>query len=135
MSNVHVVNIGKNTFDIIVNNKNHCIGVVDGRGEDVDLITLERFSNFFIIKSVGIENIFDNQYLSTHFKRGDYVVLSQEGGYDWLDDIERRTTVLIEEVHHFQSGLDTPSEISISFYEYTLMPPSFFHYEGDSNGQ
>ncbi|PHM73692.1 hypothetical protein [Xenorhabdus kozodoii] len=134
MDNLRFVNIDKNAFDIIINNKNHCIGVVEGRGDDVDFITLERFNNFFIIKSldIDIEHIFDNQYLPIDLNSGDYVVLTQEGGYDWLDDIDRRTTLLIDDAHHFQGGPDSPR---VSFYEYSVLTPDYFFYEGADNGK
>ncbi|OTA17211.1 hypothetical protein Xbed_03365 [Xenorhabdus beddingii] len=51
-------------------------------------------------------------------------------GYDWPDDIEHRITVIIDEVHHSQVGLDTLCEINLSFYEYSLLAPEYFFYEG-----
>ncbi|CCW29795.1 hypothetical protein XNC3_1640034 [Xenorhabdus nematophila F1] len=130
MANIHFVNLNETDFSTIKNNKNRCIGVLDSCCEEMDVATLDRLNQLFVVKCVGIESIFDNQNLPTSYKKGDYVVLSQEGGYDWLDDIERRITVIIEEVHHFQSGLDSIGEMNISFYEYSLLTPEHFFYEG-----
>ncbi|QTL38512.1 hypothetical protein HGO23_11395 [Xenorhabdus budapestensis] len=135
MANIHFVNLNETDFTTIKNNKNHCIGVLDSCCEEIDVETLDRLNQCFIVRCVGIENIFDIQNLPTNCKKGDYVVLSQEGGYGWLDDIEHRITVIIDEVHHFQSGLDSLCEINISFYEYSLLTPEYFFYEGADNGK
>lgn len=130
MANIHFVNLDDADFFTIRNNKNRCIGVLNNGCEEACVEILDRVNQCFIVKSVGIENIFDNQNLSTEFKKGDYVVLSLEGGYDWLDDIEQRITVLIDEVYYLRDKLDNPSEVNISFYEYSLLTPEHFFYEG-----
>ncbi|MBD2809873.1 hypothetical protein ID853_03000 [Xenorhabdus sp. Vera] len=84
---------------------------------------------------MGIENIFDNQALPTNARNGDFILLSQVGEEGLVDDGSQRITIKINEVHHFQNGLDSPHEINISFYEYTLLHPSYFFYEGAGNGQ
>ncbi|CDH02831.1 hypothetical protein [Xenorhabdus bovienii] len=130
MASIHFVNLDETDFSTIKNNKNRCIGVLNSCCEDVNVETLDRLNQCFIVRCVGVENIFDNQNLPTNCKKGDYVVLSQEGGYDWLDDIEHRITVLIDEVYYLRNGLDNPDETNISFYEYSLLTPEHFFYEG-----
>ncbi|CDG96502.1 hypothetical protein XBP1_2110001 [Xenorhabdus bovienii str. puntauvense] len=38
-------------------------------------------------------------------------------------------------MHHFQNDLNLYNEINISFYEYSLLDPSYFCYEGADNGK
>ncbi|WP_036770738.1 hypothetical protein [Photorhabdus australis] len=126
MANVHFVNLNALHFSFIVNNKNHCIGVLSNCFEKVDVETLGKLSQCFIVRCVGIENIFDNQNLPTHCKKGDRVVFSMKEEYVWPDEIPYRIVVTIDEVYHFQNGMDNSHEPGISFYEYSLLKAGHF---------
>ncbi|CDH24943.1 hypothetical protein [Xenorhabdus bovienii] len=135
MGKIHFVNIDKIGFDVIKDNKNHCIGVDTGCDSSFDLKDLERMSQFFIIKNVGIENIFSNQALPTSAHEGDFILLSLAGENDQLDNTSPRITIRINGVHHFQGRLDSLREVNFSFYEYSLLTPEYFCYEGADNGK
>ncbi|WP_237387275.1 hypothetical protein [Xenorhabdus sp. Sc-CR9] len=135
MAGIHFVELDGIDFSTIKNNKNHFIGVLDSCSEEIDVETLDRLNQFFIVRCVGIENIFDNQALPTNARNGDLILLSQVGEEGLVDEGSQRITIKINEVHHFQNGLDSLCEINISFYEYTLLHPSYFFYEGADNGK
>ncbi|CDG18562.1 hypothetical protein [Xenorhabdus doucetiae] len=137
MANLHFVNLDEKSFSIIINNQYDCIGVINGNGNDFNLEALEKFRNSFVSESLcvesffGIESFFDNQHFPTRFKKGDYVVLSREDGWDWLDDIGCRITVLIDDVHHFHSRINTSDEINVLVYAYSLLTPEHFFDSAD----
>ncbi|CDL83856.1 hypothetical protein [Xenorhabdus szentirmaii] len=135
MGQIHFVNIDKIGFDIIKDNKNHCIGVDTGCDKRIDLNDAERISQFFIIKSVGIENIFSQKTLPTSTSKGDFILFSLVGENDRVDNTFPRITIRINEIHHFHSSLDSLLEINFSFYEYSLLAPEYFCYEGAGNGK
>ncbi|MEQ1974993.1 hypothetical protein [Xenorhabdus sp. SGI240] len=136
MSNLYYVNINKEMFDSIKNNKNRCIGVVGNSIDDTGFAFPDYFGDSFFIRSIGVENIFNNKLLYGRFKCGDYVVLTQKGASDFLlDDIGYRTTILISEVVYSRGRFNAPDESSICFYEYDLLTPDYFFNEGDNNGQ
>ncbi|MDE9487235.1 hypothetical protein [Xenorhabdus bovienii] len=135
MAKLHLVVVDEKEFNVIKNNKNKCIGVAATGEEGFSKGDLERIQDFFIIKCVGIENIFCDQNLPTSACKGSFILLCLAGENGGYDVTSQRVTIRINEVHHFQNDLNLYNEINISFYEYSLLTPAYFFNEGAGNGQ
>ncbi|MEQ1965817.1 hypothetical protein ABLA30_01895 [Xenorhabdus nematophila] len=133
MNYLRRVSFTEREFNIIKNNQ--FVGVVNTLEEGMTEKQLKKIAQFYLFDHINLECFFDDIALPATTLPGDLILITMMDEEGLIDKSSPRITIQVDEVHHFINRMSAPNEICINFYEYSLLDPSYFCYEGADNGQ